>query len=59
MKRGTKVVDPYGRKGSVMSAKDFSGYEYNRPSDKWELVHWETGEQSWIGTPLIGLQGTE
>jgi len=24
----------------VLSAKDFDGYDYNRPSDKWELVEY-------------------
>jgi len=50
-KRGDKVVDWRGLKGIVLGPEDFDGYEYNRPSDKWELVKWDipNSNNAWTG----------
>jgi hypothetical protein len=40
-----------GRAESVklLGPKDFEYYEYNRPSQDWELVEFEDGKIGWIG----------
>lgn len=41
-KRGDKVVNKDGAIGTVLGPEDYDGYEYNRPSKKWELVRVES-----------------
>lgn len=47
-KRGDIVITKDGLVGTVQDAQDFDGYDYNKPSDKWELVHWQDdGSRNW------------
>jgi hypothetical protein len=51
-KRGDKIVDWGGLKGVILGKEDFEGYEYNRPSSKWELVQWDIPDYKpvWSGS---------
>lgn len=56
-KRGDRVKtisDHYRTEyGYILGPEDFSGYDYNKPSDKWELVLWDSGDRTWIGKQWI------
>ena len=34
---------------TIAGPQDFEGYEYNRPTDQWELVMYPDGIMVWIG----------
>jgi hypothetical protein len=60
-KRGDTVVTNEGLVGMVQGPEDFEGYDYNKPSDKWELVHWHDltieshvdHSETWISKAVI------
>lgn len=37
------------KKVKILSVKDFEGYDYNKPGEKWELVEFSDGSKGWIG----------
>lgn len=52
------MIEMYTKNGwlkvKVLSAQDFEGYDYNKPSDNWELVDLPDGFRLW--TPKWSLR---
>lgn len=54
----TTVVsgDPTIESIEVLSDKDFDGYEYNRPSNKFELVRYNGNRTTWTPSWILELE---
>lgn len=63
-KSGDKVIRRDGSWGTVLGPQDFDGYDYNKPSPKWELVEWydphnllpDMAKRTWVGNLWIKHQ---
>lgn len=53
MKHGTKVITSDNYIGTVLGPEDFDMYDYNRPSEKWELIDYGDGVCLWTGNNIL------